>query len=206
MTPLTLFILLAVVLSAYLIGSIPTGILLTRWLAGMDVRQSGSGNVGATNVRRVAGNTLGMAVLLVDMLKGATPVYLATHLHSLFGTVPLWEVCLSMAVLGAFIGHLYPVYFRGRFGGKGVATAAGCFLMISPVAVAGAAVIFILMVWLWRMVSLGSLSSAAVLPVFIWLACGSTVFSALAVLVAVFIFYRHSDNIRRIRERTESRI
>jgi glycerol-3-phosphate acyltransferase PlsY len=206
MTPLTVFLLLAVVLTAYFIGSIPTGILLTRWFAGTDIRKSGSGNVGATNVRRVAGNALGAAVLLMDMLKGAVPVYLATHLHAIFSTALIWEICVSLAALSAFAGHLYPVYFKGRSGGKGVATAAGCFLMISPVSVAGAAVIFILMVWRSRMVSMGSLSAAAVVPAFVWLSSGSRVFSTLAVLVAVFIFHRHWDNIRRISEGTEPRI
>ena len=206
MTALTVFIICGTLPAAYLLGSIPTGVLLTRFLAGKDIRRTGSGNIGATNVRRIAGNKLGAAALLGDMLKGAVPVYLAMRMHPGAAHGCWWELWVSLTVFGAFAGHLYPVYFKGRFGGKGVATAAGCFLIISPVAVAAAALVFVLVVWRRRMVSLGSLSAAAVLPVFVWSFYRSPMFSALAVIISVFIFYRHSGNIRRIREGTEFRL
>jgi acyl phosphate:glycerol-3-phosphate acyltransferase len=206
MISLTIITVCGITAVAYVIGSIPTGILLTRLITGRDIRRLGSGNVGATNVRRVAGNRLGVVVLGADMLKGVVPVFLAMQLHTIPGSGFFWESGVALAAFGAFAGHLYPVYFKGRSGGKGVATAAGCFLLISPVALAGAGAVFILSVWHRRMVSMGSLTGVAVLPAFLWLSSRSIIFTVLAVVMAVFIFYRHGANIRRIREGTEPRI
>ncbi len=205
MSPLNSFIPALFVPAAYLIGSIPTGVLVTRLFTGRDIRRLGSGNIGATNVRRVAGNRLGAMVLLGDLLKGFLPVFLAVK------TVPLgesrwWTVCVALTALGAFIGHLYPIYSKGRGGGKGVATAAGCFMAISPAALAGAGLVFVLVAWWRRMVSLGSLFAAVALPVFVWFLNGSVVYTASGVVMAVFIFVRHSGNIRRMRGGTEPRI
>lgn len=206
MISLIIITICGIVVLAYFIGSIPTGILLTRLFAGRDIRRQGSGNVGATNVRRVAGNKLGIVVLGADVLKGVVPVFLTMQLHGILGSGFFWELGVSLAAFGAFAGHLYPVYFKGRSGGKGVATAGGGVLLISPVALAGAVVVFILSVWHRRMVSIGSLSGAAVLPIFIWFSSRSIIFSVLAVMIAVFIFYRHGANIRRMREGTEPRL
>lgn len=199
-------LLFGIVLLSYLLGSIPVGILLTRLFSGKDIRQLGSGNVGATNVRRVAGNKLGMAVLLGDILKGATPVYLAMRMYPAFESLLHWELFVSLAAFFAFAGHLYPAYFMGRSGGKGVATAIGCFLAISPVSSLLALAVFFLTLLCWRMVSLSSICFAALLPVFIFLLTRSFVFSGLAEVIFVFIFFRHAANIRRIRLGTEPRI
>ena len=206
MTWLTLSALCGIVLLAYLSGSIPTGVVLTRLFAGKDIRQLGSGNVGATNVRRVAGNRLGAVVLFGDVLKGAVPVYLAMWMHPVFESSFRWEIFVSLTAFLAFAGHLYPAYYMGRSGGKGVATAVGCFLLISPGACTLALAVFILTLWRWRMVSLASICFAALLPVFVFLKTHSAVFSVLAAVLFIFIFLRHAANIRRIRQGYEPRI
>lgn len=193
-------------LTAYFIGSVPTGVLVTRLFTGRDVRRLGSGNIGATNVRRVAGNRLGAVVLLGDLLKGFLPVFLAMELPLFPGEGRARAVCMALAALGAFFGHLYPIYSKGRGGGKGVATAAGSILSISPAALAGAFLVFILVVWHRRVVSLGSLASAASLPIFLWFFGPGPLFAVLGVVMAVFIYFRHSGNIRRLREGTEEKI
>jgi len=205
MSPLNLSVLALSMLAAYLIGSIPTGVLVIRLYSGRDIRRLGSGNIGATNVRRVAGNRLGVVVLLGDVLKGYLPVFLAMKLPLFPGEGRLWAVCVALTALGTFWGHLYPIYLKGR-GGKGVATAGGCFLPISPAALAGAVIVFLLVVWRRRMASLGSLSATAFLPVFLWFFGAEPLFSILGVVMAVFIFFRHSENIRRLREGTEPKI
>lgn len=204
---LTVFLSAGAMLTAYLIGSIPTGVLLVRLCSGQDIRRLGSGNIGATNARRVAGNRLGALVLLGDVLKGGVPVWLASGIGRGAGMegVPL-EVCISLTALGAFLGHLYPIYFKGRTGGKGVATAAGGGGAISPMAIGGSLLIFVLVVWRFRIVSLGSMAASAGLPVLMWLASGSPPFTAAAAVMAAFIIVRHSGNIRRLREGTEPKI
>jgi len=181
---------------AYLLGSIPWGIVLTRLFTSVDIRREGSGNIGATNVGRIAGPTLGVLTLIGDMLKGAIPVWIAVVLttpNSLWG-----EICISLVVLAAFSGHLYPVYMRLKKGGKGVATAAGCFAVISPVAFMVVILVFIMFVcWLNR-VAVASLSAAAVLPVAVWKATGSGVLTGCAVVTAILIYFRHMDNIKRL--------
>jgi glycerol-3-phosphate acyltransferase PlsY len=140
------------------------------------------------------------------VVKGFLTVFLAMQLHVFSGGGRAWEVFVALTVLGVFLGHLYPIYFKGRYGGKGVATAAGCFLQVSPAALLGVAFIFILMLWCRRVVSMGSLAAAGVLPILIWILNGSPIFTALGVVVAAFIWIRHSGNIRRLRNGTEPRI
>ena len=181
---------------AYLLGSIPWGIVLTRLFTSVDIRCEGSGNIGATNVGRIAGPTLGVMTLIGDMLKGAIPVWIAIVLatpNSLWG-----EIYISLVVLAAFSGHLYPVYMRFKKGGKGVATAAGCFAVISPVAIVVLILVFIMFVcWLNR-VAVASLSASAVLPAAVWKATGSGVLTGCAVVTTILIYFRHMDNIKRL--------
>ncbi len=181
---------------AYLLGSIPWGIVLTRLFTSADIRHEGSGNVGATNVARIAGPTLGVLTLVGDMLKGAIPVWIATAIatpNDLMG-----EIYISLVALAAFLGHLYPVYMRFKKGGKGVATAAGCFAVISPLAFVVLILVFIMFVcWLNR-VAVASLSAAAALPVAVWKATGSGVLTGCAVVTAILIYFRHMDNIKRL--------
>ena len=181
---------------SYLLGSIPWGIILTRLFTPINIRQVGSGNIGATNVARMAGPGLGVLTLAGDILKGAFPVWLAVSM-----TTPneVWgDLYIALVAFAAFTGHLYPVYMKFKNGGKGVATAAGCFGVISPVALVILILVFILFVCWSNRISLASLAAAAVLPVAIWKATGSEVMLGCAVITTIFIYFRHVDNIKRL--------
>lgn len=186
------------VLGAYLLGSIPFGLLLGK-AAGMDVRRAGSGNIGATNVTRLAGKKLGALTLLFDAGKALVPLCIASWLLAGRPDRDLWVTLCGGA---AFLGHLYPVYLGFR-GGKGVATALGLFLYLEPLAALAAAVIFIGVVTNWGYVSLGSLTAALLLPGLVWLVSGSVSHSLLAVFVAVLIWLKHRDNIVRLMHQQE---
>ena len=134
-----LFGYIIIFVSAVLAGSIPSGVLVTRAFSKEDIRKKGSGNIGATNVARVAGIRLGLFTLALDLAKGALPVYLADQFCAGSASAPM-----IVAALAAVGGHMYPVYTLFRGGGKGVATAAGCFLVISPWACLSAIVLFVL--------------------------------------------------------------
>jgi glycerol-3-phosphate acyltransferase PlsY len=154
-----------VLICAYLLGSIPFGYLIVRAKEGTDVRETGSGGTGATNVSRRAGKMAGVITLLLDALKGALAVLLARWLAADDFGINWWVA--AAAVLAVF-GHCFPVWLGFR-GGKGVATGVGVFLSLYPLAVACAGVIFILVVALTRYVSLGSILATAAFPLFIWL-------------------------------------
>lgn len=187
-------------LLAYLLGSIPWGLVLTRLFAIADIRRHGSGNIGATNVARVAGPALGLATLVGDFLKGWAPVVLASHLDLPQAGAEVYGAALALL---AVLGHLFPIYTRLRGGGKGVATAAGGFAALAPLAVLIALVVFVLALALTRRVSAGSLAAAAALPPAVLSTTGSAVFCAGAVIAATLIFIRHAVNIRRLLAGTE---
>ena len=196
--------LIALPFFAYLLGSIPWGLVLTRMFTSVDIRQHGSGNIGATNVKRVAGSIPGMLTLAGDVLKGAVPVWLAV---TLTGQSSVWgQMYISFVALAAFGGHLYPVFLKFKSGGKGVATAAGCFFVISPAAGMVAMLVFIMFVCWWERVSAGSLAAAATLPVAVWEASHSGVVTGCALVTAIFIYIRHKDNIKRLLSGTEPKI
>jgi glycerol-3-phosphate acyltransferase PlsY len=183
-------------LLAYLLGSIPWGLILARLFARKDIRQKGSGNIGATNVTREAGFAPGLLTLAGDILKGAIPVYLALVA---FGPADgSGDIYLSAVALAAFFGHLYPLYLKFRDGGKGVATAAGCFAVISPPAVLSACIVFTVMLFVARRVSVGSLSAAVILPIAIWITTRSAAVTAAAAITALLIFMRHRENLKRL--------
>lgn len=186
---------------AYLLGSIPWGLILTRVFARDDIRRKGSGNIGATNVTREAGILPGFLTLIGDVLKGALPVLLARS--ALGAAEGLGDGYLATVALAAFLGHLFPVYLRFRGGGKGVATAAGCFVVISPTAVWVALGIFCIALWVARRVSVGSLCAAVALPIAIWLDTGSMVMTIAAGVFALLIWLRHHENIKRLLAGTE---
>jgi acyl phosphate:glycerol-3-phosphate acyltransferase len=197
----TITLSFGLILTAYLLGSIPWGLVLTRWVAAEDIRSKGSGNIGATNVARVAGSSIGAITLVLDMLKGGFPAYLALVV---IDRIPsLGEELVAVVALSAFFGHLYPVFLKFKTGGKGVATALGCFLVISPGACSCALVVFCFTVWRFRYVSAGSLAASATLPVFTILWGNSPWFTFAAAVMAVFIFIRHAANIKRLRKGTE---
>ncbi len=184
--------------AAYLIGAIPTGVILTRIAGGKDIRNSGSGNIGATNVYRVAGRKLGVITLLGDCLKGLLPVLVAQQIAHLDTTA------VAAIALAAFFGHCYPVYL-GFKGGKGVATALGIFLILSPLSVLAALFIFVVVLWKWRFISLASVSAAAVTPLFVTLFKGSTPIFIATLIIAAIVIFRHKGNIERLRQGNENR-
>lgn len=178
------------VVFAYLLGSVPTGLLLSRALAGVDPRQKGSRNIGATNVMRTVGKALGAVTLLGDVLKGLIPVLLALCL----GREQAWVAAVALA---AFLGHCFPIYLRFK-GGKGVATAVGIFLPVAPLAVLMAFVVFATGVAITRMVSVGSIAAAGAVPLLIWLRGYPVSFILLGICVGAIIIYRHKENIQRL--------
>ena len=185
------------ILLSYLLGSIPVGLLLSR-LKGRDPRKVGSGNIGATNVMRTAGKTMGIVTLLGDAMKGFLPTWLAIK----------WGLpapVVAAAGLAAFLGHLFPVYLRFK-GGKGIATSVGIFLALSPVALLVVIIIFAGLLAIWRYVSLGSLVGAALMPCLLLFLKAPVEYVFLCIIIAVLIFVKHWDNIRRLRAGTENRI
>jgi acyl phosphate:glycerol-3-phosphate acyltransferase len=198
MTTIALFFL-----AAYLIGSIPFGLLLTRWRKGIDIRAHGSGNIGATNVRRIAGNALGGLTLAGDMAKGFLPVAAVPWL--LPAGHPGTAATVAATALAAFCGHLFPIGLGFR-GGKGVATAMGACLAISPLAILGVLAAFGLGLGLSRRVSMGSLAAAAALPLSIALKTHAPALTIGALLIAVGIFARHRENIERVLAGKEPRL
>jgi acyl phosphate:glycerol-3-phosphate acyltransferase len=188
--------LLSIPVAAYLLGSIPFGLLFAKLFGGGDVRKSGSGNIGATNVARVAGPIPAILTLLFDVAKGAAPVWLAARLSNESAT---W---MTIAALAALLGHCFPIWLQFR-GGKGVATAAGAFLVLCPAALLGSVILFLLVVFFWRYVSLASISAAAAMPLliyFLWAPHHAppmiVTFGALA--AAGIIVYKHDANIQRL--------
>jgi glycerol-3-phosphate acyltransferase PlsY len=192
-------------LLAYLLGSIPFGLVLSTLLSHQDIRRKGSGNIGATNVLRVAGARLGLLTLFLDMFKGALPVLMAVQLMK-SPEYPWNQVYLSLIAISAFMGHLYPLFLGLRGGGKGVATAWGCFLVISPVSALVTLLVFVLMACISNRASMASLSGSAVLPMVVWLATHSAVLTLCAAIITGLIVFRHKDNIFRLLHGTESAI
>ena len=194
-----------VIILAYLIGSIPFGYLIVRMSAGADVRQTGSGGTGATNVSRRAGKLAGIATLLLDALKGAVAVFVAAKWCDQF---QLNWMTADWIILGAgvaaIVGHIFPVWLGFR-GGKGVATGAGVFLMIAPFAVLGAGVVFLAVVLITRYVSLGSMVGAATIPLFVWLSGLRAPELTGAIVGALLIIFAHRANIGRLIGGTESK-
>jgi glycerol-3-phosphate acyltransferase PlsY len=196
--------LVGFVIGAYLLGSVPFGLILTRKFTSVDIRAEGSGNIGATNVRRVAGTALGVLTLAGDFLKGAIPVYIALVLTGDKGSCG--EFYISVTAIAAFWGHLYPVFLKFKGGGKGVATAAGCFIVISPLSFLAVLMLFILATFFYRRVSAGSLAASALLPFAVWVINHSFLYTFCAVIISVFIFFRHRENIKRLLSGTEPAI
>ncbi|MCY1043977.1 glycerol-3-phosphate 1-O-acyltransferase PlsY [Corallococcus sp. bb12-1] len=189
----------AFLLLGYLCGSVPFGVLLTRWLRGVDVRDSGSGNIGATNVTRVAGKKLGAVVLLLDAVKGAVPVGLALH------WMPGNSLAHALVGLSAVLGHVYPVWLKLK-GGKGVATALGVLCVLVPTAALAGAVIYGLVVAKWRVSSVGSLSAAVVAIVTAFLTAHSRDYVLLTAGLFVLMLWTHRSNLQRLARRTEHRL
>jgi acyl phosphate:glycerol-3-phosphate acyltransferase len=190
------------VIAAYLFGSIPTAYLVGR-ANGVDLRTVGSGNLGATNVFRTLGWKWGLFVYVSDMLKGVLPVLLLPGFAKVAAGWP-WGVAFGVA---AIVGHVRPIFLMGKGGGKGVATASGVFLALAPVPALCALVAFIIVVALWRYVSLGSLVGAVVLPLVLgFQERALTPLVLVSATVAAFVFWTHRENIGRLRRGEERRV
>lgn len=195
----------SLIVAAYLMGSLPFSYLVVRLMRDRDIREMGSGNVGATNTLRAVGTLPALGVLLLDMGKGAIPVFTALHLGA-----PTWAVAGS--ALAAVVGHVFPVYLGFR-GGKGVATALGALVILAPLpTLASVAGQLALIGWL-RYVSVGSMAGiiliAILIPLFAVLGESGVVpvwTEGAAVLVALLVVVKHRDNIRRLREGREGRL
>jgi len=189
---------LAACLLAYFLGAIPFGYILVKWKTGGDVRGAGSGNIGATNVLRTAGRTVGVLTLLLDIAKGYAAVWVAGRLT---GGDVRWMAAAAVVVM---LGHAYTVFLSFR-GGKAVASFVGAFLCLTPLALAVVLVVFVGVVAWSRHISMGSIAAAAVFPLAVWITSG-LIWSkeTAAVAGAAFIIYKHSSNIKRLRAGTES--
>jgi glycerol-3-phosphate acyltransferase PlsY len=193
------------IIISYLIGSIPTGLLLAKAVGGGDIRKAGSGNIGATNVTRLLGKKLGMITLLGDVLKAAIPMLAVNWYFAHTGlAISAQEVDLAVSLCGgaAFLGHIFPIYLKFK-GGKGVATALGVFIVLEPVAVLISLFLFTGIVYVSGFVSVGSLLVSALMTLWIWLLGGSPNHVFLAFFIAVFIWLKHMDNINRLLAGTE---
>jgi acyl phosphate:glycerol-3-phosphate acyltransferase len=180
----------------YLLGSVPVGFILGS-RSGIDVRKSGSGNVGATNVARVVGKRQGTLTLIADVAKGFLPVLLAMQLGaSLAATI--------LVGTAAFLGHLFPIFLKFK-GGKGVATALGVFLALAPMATLVLVALFGVAVLTSRIVSLSSILTALAAPIIFWLFAYPPLVVGMAAFIALAITSRHQSNIRRMMNGSEPR-
>jgi acyl phosphate:glycerol-3-phosphate acyltransferase len=185
------------VLLGYLAGSIPFAYLLAR-RAGIDVRRAGSGNVGAANVLRTTGPWRGIIVMALDVAKGLAAVFLAQQAT---GHGPV----IAATGAAAVVGHIYPVWLRFK-GGKGVAVAAGVFGLLTPVATAAAAGVFLAAVWVTRYISLGSVAATLVLPPIAWMAGAPDAVVLAATGTGGLILFRHRANLGRLASGTERKM
>jgi len=189
---------LFIALFGYLLGSVPTGFLLAKFFSKVDPRKMGSKNIGATNIFRTAGKGLGILTLVGDVLKGIIPIGIAIQLS-------ISDLWLAAVGLSTFLGHIFPI-FLGFRGGKGVATALGVYLVISPIAVLMEFLLFAGLVWKWRYISLGSICCATTIPVLIaFFRSDSQAYFILSVIIAALILYRHQENIVKLLQGTENK-
>jgi glycerol-3-phosphate acyltransferase PlsY len=183
---------------AYLLGSIPFGYVLTRLTTGRDVRASGSGNIGATNVMRTAGKTLGLATLALDILKGTLAVFASEKMTN---GDPMW---MALAALAVCAGHVFPVFLNFK-GGKAVATFAGAFGFLMPIPLLATMLVFFIGVAATKHISAGSILGAGTFPLGAWLILHPTWIELLcAILACAMVIYRHKENMVRMRLGTES--
>ncbi len=187
----------AYIILSYLLGSVPVGVVLSK-LKGQDPRKGGSGNIGATNVMRTVGKGLGILTLAGDIVKGFLPTWLAIHYDQ-----P--AVVIAACGLAAFAGHVWPIYLGFR-GGKGVATALGLFLALKPIVIPILLIVFMLVLLKWRYVSLGSLVGTALMPVLLLILGSPAAYTVVSFIVALIIFYKHRDNIKRLLAGKENKL
>jgi glycerol-3-phosphate acyltransferase PlsY len=205
-------------LGAYLLGSIPTGYLAAK-AKGIDIRTVGSGNIGATNAMRVLGKPVGIGVLLVDALKGfAAVMWLPLFVLNQFASPDFWTTPFDLhgrqnliatfsviAGVGAVLGHNYTCWLKFK-GGKGIATSAGVFLALAPLALGICVVVFAVALLLTRYVSVGSIAAALALPVAVWFTRDDTLLRLVTIILGALAIYKHKTNIQRLIAGTENRM
>jgi glycerol-3-phosphate acyltransferase PlsY len=183
---------------AYLLGAIPFGYLLVRFTKGADIRASGSGNIGATNVLRTAGKAEGIATLALDIAKGFVAVWIAVKLTD---NSPLWTALAALAVMA---GHAFPVFLQFK-GGKAVASFIGAFLCLTPIPLLVSLLLFVVVVAKTKHISAGSIVAAGTFPFAVWMILHPAwEITAAAFIAGAFVVYRHSANIERLREGREN--
>ena len=195
------------IIVSYLLGSIPFGYLIVSAKTGSDIRATGSGGTGATNVSRRAGKAAGVLTLLLDALKGSAAVVIAKVLVDGVDQATWW---IGLAGILAMLGHIFPIWLRFR-GGKGVATGVGVFVVLAPTAVLLSGVVFVIVVWLTRYVSLGSMTGAVLIPFFVWVESlirpNADAYAVIAstFVGALLIVYAHRANVGRLLTHTENK-
>ncbi len=192
-------------LIAYILGSIPTSYIMGKLIKGIDIRDFGSGNVGATNALRLLGTKVGIFTLIIDIGKG----FLAVNIARMIVSEPT-DLILILTGLFAIIGHIFTIFLKFK-GGKGVATSAGVFIALVPIPVALALFVFVFTVWLSKFVSLGSVLAALTLFVSeliinIWLSFAELEILIFTFIIAIFIIIRHKANIKRLINGNENKI
>jgi glycerol-3-phosphate acyltransferase PlsY len=188
---------LVLILLAYLLGSLSFGLLMARMYGGADLRRSGSGSIGATNVARTLGKTAGILTLLGDGAKGLVAVLLA----QVWGQASILPAVVACA---AVLGHMFPLY-HGFRGGKGVATALGVLLPTLPLPLLGGLLVWLVVMTIWRYVSVGSILAALVVPLLAVLGSYPWSLVLAAVLIALLVLYKHRDNVHRLRQGSEAK-
>jgi acyl phosphate:glycerol-3-phosphate acyltransferase len=188
---------LALIVLAYLLGSLSFGLLIARMYGGADLRRRGSGNIGATNVARTLGKTAGILTLLGDGAKGLVAVLLA-QAWGQASILPAVVACVAV------LGHMFPLYYGFR-GGKGMATALGVLLPTLPLPLLGGVLVWLVVVTIWRYVSVGSILAALVVPLLAVLGSYPWSLVLAAVLIALLVLYKHRDNVHRLRQGSEAK-
>ena len=194
---------IALFIAAYLLGSIPFGLLISQRVVKLDITKSGSGNIGAANVAREVGLKWGIVTLFLDTLKGFIPVICAWYL--LKSSAEISEALIGMIGLAALLGHQFSLYLHFK-GGKGVATYLGVFLAISPISCLLCGMIYFICVWIWRYSSLGSIVASIAMPLFLYFMGHSTIIIILSLILSFLVILKHRENIRRLVQGNERRL
>lgn len=194
--------ILLVIIGAYLIGSIPTGYIIVKLFTGQDIRTVGSGSTGATNVKRVMGKKWFFIVMILDAIKGALPVVLSVLFTTAFKNIGLLPV---LAAVFAIIGHSKSVFLKFT-GGKSVASGVGTLLALNWQAGLIIAVIWALITWFSKYVSLGSIIALALAPVIMYFLKSPLAYVVYALIAAIYVIYLHRENIKRLKEGTENKV
>ncbi len=202
------FLIVTIVAISYFLGAIPSGYLIGK-LKGVDIRKQGSGNIGATNAFRILGAKAASVVLLADAFKGFLSCLLAPIISTEWTGVPISDDTASLlmiiAGLGAILGHSFTFWLKFK-GGKGIATSAGVFLTITPLALGICLLVFSITIFLSRYVSLSSILAAICLPFSVYLIYHNLLISSITVVIALLVIYRHRSNIKRLLNGTENRL